>query len=73
MVEEGFTETSCLNIVFKDFTVKNTLKRGRGTKCTAGMNAIVADVSESLNERRGHIYKALAVDDPGQVTSPHWT
>lgn len=65
MVEEGFIETLCLNIVFKDFIVKNILKRGRGIKCIVGMNAIVVDVFESLNERWGYIYKVFVVDDFG--------
>lgn len=35
------------------------------------MKVFAVDVSKSPNEIQG-IYKALAVDNPGQVPSPYW-
>ena len=71
MGEEDFKKRWCVNCVSKDFTMKNKLERWRG-RMYSGMKVIVVDVSKSPNEIQGHIYKALAVHDCGQVPSPYW-
>lgn len=51
--------------------MKNRLKRQK-RRTYSGMKVFAVVVSKSPNEIQGHIYKALAVDDPGQVPSPYW-